>query len=558
MAKILFTLIGASSPGTQPLNVSILSGICKRAGHETDLFDTTFMDLGFDLDTEVSQRDTVFEKIDYKKHNLIRENVDAKELFIQRLESFKPDIIAASAMSDMFYWTHQMLTFMKERGYDIPVICGGIHSTLQPDDVMKYDCIDYNVIGEGEDIILPLIEDILNKREPGPMTPVPVMYRKDGEIKKTITQHKLVNLDDLPFLDWENYEDRQFYRPFMGKLLRSGDVQSMRGCPRKCSYCANVELNQQYAKMEGWTGWRTYDSKRFAEETKYLATKHNLEFFKFYDEDMLLRPVDDMAKLAEDYRKKVNIPFTMQCHPSTITKDKLKLLESMNCASLTLSMECGNPHYRRTILKRHYSDKNFMKAVGHLNEVGLRSSALTMIGMPRESRKMIFETIELGRNAKATHTNTNIFFPYFGTPLGDMAKDDKVCNVEEVRKAKFDASRTLLNMPQITPEEVEGIRKMWSFYLKWPKVMFPIFKWLEKDTPLRNRVLKIFNKMDYKYKSFMHHKDPQSRRALELVERSQNREFPGNRGEKHKQYERKEDIFGSVKSKHEDQFHNLG
>ena len=46
-AKVLFTLIGASSPGTQPLNTSLLSAVCKRAGHEVELFDTTFIDLGF-------------------------------------------------------------------------------------------------------------------------------------------------------------------------------------------------------------------------------------------------------------------------------------------------------------------------------------------------------------------------------------------------------------------------------------------------------------------------------------------------------------------------------
>ena len=507
MANILFTLFGASSPGTQPLNVSILSAICERAGHKTDLFDTTFMNLGFDLDTEVSQRDTIFEKIDYKKANLIRENVDARELFIQKIEEFEPDIIAASAMSDMFYWTHLILSYMKEKGYDIPVICGGIHSTLQPDDVMTHSCIDYNVIGEGEDIILPLIDNILNRKDPDPFTPVPIMYRKDDKIIRTMTQNKLVNLDELPFLRWDDYDDRQFYRPFMGRLLRSGDVQSMRGCPKRCSYCANAELNKQYEKMDGWKGWRSYSPERFAEETAFLATKHNLEFFKFYDEDMLLRHVDDMAELAEQYKKKVHIPFTMQCHPSTITKKKLELLESMNCASLTLSMECGNSHYRKNILRRNYSNDSFMRSVKHLNEVGLRSSALTMIGLPFESRKMIFETIALGRAAKATHTNVNIFFPYFGTPLGDLALENKFCDEAAVRKAKFDASRTLLKMPQIDPKEVEAIRRMWSFYLKWPKFMYPIFKWLEKDTPIRKQASKVFNFMDYRYKSLMHHKD---------------------------------------------------
>jgi len=529
MAKILFTLIGASSPGTQPLSVSLLSAICNKAGHETDLFDTTFMDMGFDLDTEVSQRDTVFERIDYTKLNLIRNSeVDAKHLFIKKIKEFNPDIIASSAMSDMFYWTHTLLTYMKDEGYDIPVIMGGIHSTLQSDDVMSHGCIDYNVIGEGEDIILPLIDDIINKREPVSPTSVPVMYRKDGLIKKTTNQEQLVDLNSLPFLNWDFFEDRQFYRPFMGKLLRSGDIQSMRGCPRKCSYCANVELNQRYAKIPGWEGWRSHDPAWFAEEAKFLATKHDLEFFKFYDEDMLLRNVDEMAKLSEIYKKKVNIPFTMQCHPRTLTKKKAKLLKEMNCASLTLSMECGNMHYRKNILKRFYTNEDFIDKVSILNEVGIRSSALTMIGMPFESRKMIFDTISLGRKAKATHTNTNIFFPYFGTPLGDMARDYKFCNVDEVKKAKFDASRTLLNMPQISPGEVNGIRKMWSFYIKWPKFMYPLFAFLEKDSRSRLVILKLLKEIEYLLKYIFRNKDKVTKRSLRLIKEAQNREFPGN------------------------------
>jgi anaerobic magnesium-protoporphyrin IX monomethyl ester cyclase len=588
MAKILFTLFGASSPGTQPLNVSILSSICNQAGHETALFDTTFMDLGFDLDTEVSQRDTVFEKIDYTKLNLIREDVDAKQLFIQKIKDFKPDIIASSAMSDMFYWTHTILTYTKEQGFDIPVICGGVHSTLQPDDVMSYDCIDYNVIGEGEGVLLPLIDSILNKEEPGPLTSVPVMYRKAGNIKKTTSEQKLVNLDDLPFLNWEFYDERQFYRPFMGKLVRSGDVQTMRGCPKRCSYCANAELNKVYATMDGWSGWRTYEPERFVEEAKYLSKRHNLEFFKFYDEDMLLMPEENLAKLSELYRKEVNVPFTMQCHPNSVTLKKAELLKNMNCASVTLSMECGNYHYRRNILNRHYSNEKFINTVDILNKVGIRSAALTMIGLPFESRKMIFETIELGRQAKATHTNTNIFFPYFGTPLGDMARDNKFCVEDEVRKAKFDASRTLLNMPQIDPKEVEKIRKLWSFYIKWPKFMFPFFTWLEKDSFLRKNILKIFEKMDDVLKSILNNRDKNSRRAIDLVaeakriakgrtsslnaldiEKSQSkakeRVSAKYKEEKDKVLEKVqapefkiESIFGTVKARHVDQFHNQG
>ena len=183
MARILFTLIGASSPGTQPLNTSLLSAVCLRAGHDVDLFDTTFIDLGFELDTEVSQRISQFKEVDHSKYNLVRDgNIDGKKAFIDKIKRFKPDIICASAMSDMFYYTRTFLNHLKNEGYDIPVMLGGIHSTLQPDDAISHDCIDYNVVGEGEDIILPLIDDILARREPPQLGPVPVWYKKDGKI----------------------------------------------------------------------------------------------------------------------------------------------------------------------------------------------------------------------------------------------------------------------------------------------------------------------------------------------------------------------------------------
>jgi radical SAM superfamily enzyme YgiQ (UPF0313 family) len=214
----------------------------------------------------------------------------------------------------------------------------------------------------------------------------------------------------------------------------------------------------------------------------------------------------------------------------TINKEKLQLLADMNCASLTLSMECGNDYYRQTILKRHYSDDGFIKAIKYLNEVGLRSAVLTMIGLPFESRKMIFQTINLGRKSKAAHVNTNIFFPYFGTPLGDMAAKYKLCDEKKVRSSKFDASRTLLNMPQIEPWEVEAIRKMWSFYMTWPRIMYPIFRWLEKDTIIRRNVLKIFQSIEYGLKGISHNRDKRSRRTLDLIAKSIRREFPGNPG----------------------------
>ncbi|MBW1861613.1 MAG: radical SAM protein, partial [Deltaproteobacteria bacterium] len=103
-----------------------------------------------------------------------------------------------------------------------------------------------------------------------------------------------------------------------------------RGCPRRCPYCANAILNKLYPKKRV----RFFSPERFVEEVKFLTKTYGLEFFKIFSEDMLLRNIDDFARLSELYRKEVNVPFTSHAHPNTLTREKAKLLKKMNCASI--------------------------------------------------------------------------------------------------------------------------------------------------------------------------------------------------------------------------------
>lgn len=492
MSKILLTIIGGTSPGTKPLATSLLSAVLKSKGHEVVLFDTTFMDLGFELGTEISSKTTQFKAVKWKEYNLVRDSsINAKQVFIEMIEREQPDIIASNALTDMFYHTVQFLTLAKER-FDIPVILGGIHSTLNPEDAIKHDCIDCICVGEGEYIINDLVNALING---GDLSTVNnIWYKENGKIKKNALK-PLCNLDNLPYLDFTIYDERQFQRPFQGKILRSGDVQDMRGCPRKCTYCANSRLNLIYKNRV-----RAFSPERFVDEIEFLTKTHNLEFYKFFSEDTLLRNVDDLAKLSELYAKKAGVPFTAHAHPKSVTKEKAKLMKQMNCASLSIALESGNYHYRKNVLARRYTNNELINAVRTVEEAGIRVSLLTMIGLPYESRKMIFETIDVCRKAKAQLSNCGIFFPYPGTPLGDLTIKEDFADINVVRKSKFDVSKTLLDMPQIHPQEVEGIRKMWSFYINYPKFLFPLFRWMENSTPIKGFILNILQLIENRLK----------------------------------------------------------
>ena len=358
MKKIVLTNIGGSTVGAKPIAISILSAMLKSKGHEVVLFDTTFMDLGFMLDGEVSDRLMMFKPVDWKAYGLVRDkSLNGKAEFVKFLDREKPDLIAASCFSDMYLHTIDFLNLAREK-YSIPIIIGGIHSTLLPEEVIVEDCIDALCVGEGEEALLEYV-DALNGDTVSRTDIKNLWIKKDGIIYKNKVR-ELIELDALPYFDYSIYDERQFLRPFEGGIIRSGDFQDKRGCPRKCTYCAYSVIN---TKIYSCGRVKYYSAERFVDEAEYLMKTYKLEFFKIFSEDIFLRPLDDLSKMSELYRKKVNIPFTTTGHPLSVTAEKTKLLKKMNCVSASIALECGNPNFRVKYLNRKYTNKQFGKSI---------------------------------------------------------------------------------------------------------------------------------------------------------------------------------------------------
>ena len=490
MKKVLFTYIGGSSPGSKPLSIALLSSILKKKGHKTILFDTTFMDLGFALDGEISDSVKQFKKVDWGKHHLVRDaRHNPKKEFINLIEREKPDVIASNTMSDMYNYTMDFLRLAKSR-FNIPVIIGGIHPTVLPEEVIKEDCVDALCIGEGEKAILEFVESIENQQIK--RTDIENLWIKiDGKVYKNKLA-PLVDVNELPFLDYSIFEERQFLRPFEGKILRSGDVQDMRGCPRICPYCANAVLNKIYPGR----GLRPFRPDRYVDEVEYLVKTYNLEFFKVFSEDMFLRNTDDLALLSRLYKKKVNVPFVSRGYPKTVTEEKAKMLKDMNCVSISMALEEGSYEYRKDVLKRNYTDKEYIKKVRVLKDAGIRTVSLNMMGLPYETEKMIFKTFSLLKKARPSLANISMFFPYRGTPLGDLCIEKGFTKEETVKNARSDMSKTILTMPQIKQVTLNGIRRMAHYYINYPTFLYPLFKMCHRENKFTNLIIKILNKID--------------------------------------------------------------
>ena len=58
------------------------------------------------------------------------------------------------------------------------------------------------------------------------------------------------------------------------------------------------------------------------------------------------------------------------------------------------------------------SNERFQEALRTVEDAGIRTCSLNMVGLPRESRKMIMETFEVNRQVRPTHSDFGCFFPF--------------------------------------------------------------------------------------------------------------------------------------------------
>jgi len=184
----------------------------------------------------------------------------------------------------------------------------------------------------------------------------------------------------------------------------------------------------------------------------------------------------------------------MNTRPETLDEEKIDLLKQMNCYRMSIGVECGNEEFRKKKLNRYASNQEILSRLDILAKSGLVFSINNMLGFPDETRELIFETIEFNRKFSGYDSLTvSIFTPYHGSKLRE----------EAIRKGYLDpeiitthtASSSLLRMPQLSVEEIDGLMRTFTMYVGFPKKWWPHIEKAERFTPEGNAMFEKLKKI---------------------------------------------------------------
>ena len=475
-----------------PAGVSILSACLKEAGFDTRLFDTTLykpegksMD---DVRIEMLQLKTVATEeraIAYKTSNMLDD-------FQEVLAEYQPDLVAASLLQDTYPIGLPMMRAAHNAG--IPVLVGGIYPTFAPDDVIREESVDILCMGEGE---LAMVELCRRMAEGVSYDDIPNLWIKkpDGTI---ISNHMgpTININELPFPDYDMFDAQRFFRPMQGKLLRIMPIEMHRGCPYQCAFCEDPIQSRMYQAI-GERYHRAKSPQKLIEELRILVDKYQAEYIYFNAETFFAMPDRYFVELAERYAEEIHLPFWMQTRPETLTAPHVERLKKMNVAHVNIGLEHGNEEFRAKVLKRKMSNSLIIDGLRALEEASIPTTVNNIMGFPDETRELIFDTIELNRNIQSATINAYLFNPYKGTELYDVCAekgylpedgDEKV--IDSFLSEDFPYFKTMMRMQTISREELMGLQRTFVLYAKLPRSEFPRIRIAEKFDDDGNEMFK--------------------------------------------------------------------
>ncbi len=444
--KILFVYINIGQRRFYPIGLTMLVNELVSQNHDVKIFDTSFYEnIGGDIDKK--RQSLGFYKNIENEIAIQFKTTSLLEDLSKIIHEFKPRLVGISALSVHYTLSKYIAESVKEIKSDIPIILGGIHATVVPEECIQEKYFDMICLGEGEEAIVDLAKCIESGED---FSNIENLWVKNNG---TVTRNKVRSfkiLDDLPKPNWDLFDPQHIWGGLYGKMYRMAPIELSRGCPYRCTYCVNDKLREVYSDYTRYH--RRKSPEKAIEDMLYLKSKFDIEMFYILDETFMSMPKEYMNSLSKLYIEKIGIPFFSQTRPESVTEEKVKIISDMGCKVISMGIENGNENLRKEILNRNVSNEQIIRAFEILRKYGIKASSFNMLGVPGETKETILETIALNRLCKPDSIGVSYFFPYKGTSLRKLAIEKKMMNGDEDPALSND--QPVLNLPTISKEDI--------------------------------------------------------------------------------------------------------
>jgi len=330
----------------------------------------------------------------------------------------QPDLVAIS-----------IITGTSERGYaiadayrkrDVPVIIGGVHATLMPEEAKHH--ADAVVTGLAFETWPKLLQDFA-----------------EGKLQDFYREPPSMSLSGLPLPRFD------LIKPF--SYITKTSIQATFGCPFKCDFCAVVATQKNYRH------------RPIAEVIAQLE-KMSKRFVIFVDPS----PIEDKRYIKELWRAMIPLKLKWGGLATVRIADDEELMDlaaASGCKGLLIGFETVITEGTKTINKPFNKVSKYHDVVKKLHDRGIGINGTFMFGLDTDGPDCFARTVDFVQEANIDLPRYAIYTPFPGTPVFKRLQDEG--RILTTRWSLYDAQHVVFKPKLLTEQQLyEGHIWAWE------------------------------------------------------------------------------------------------
>jgi len=260
------------------------------------------------------------------------------------------DFVITGSISPLFPDVRTCVESVRKYAPKTRIILGGGLVTSQPEIIFKLLEPDFAVIGEGENTLKELFECLEKHGDVNKVDGI-VFRNSEGEIIFTNPRSPILDLDSLPYPDFDGFEYEKYFDHMTSNLCdvfdfpRPYPIIASRSCPFKCTFCFHTLGNK----------YRQRSVENIMEEIEYAIKKYRINIFSFYDDlfSMDKERVNNFCSKLKKIQSTVpwEVKWVCQMRVDNFDEEMIKIMKYSGCHFVTLGLESYSPVVLKSMRK---------------------------------------------------------------------------------------------------------------------------------------------------------------------------------------------------------------
>lgn len=420
------------NPAYPSLGLLYLSSVLENLGHEVELID-------FDVD------------------------IARQEDFDSLIRNNSYGLVGLSAVTSTINGAFELAERIKKAKKELPIILGGIHATISPEDCAKNPFIDFVAIGESENTMVDFINE-LQKENPVFSQVKGLAYESNGTIVINEKRELENNLDNFPFPARHLLKNPSSYSPPDAERVPVTPIFFTRGCPGKCTYCCTKQIFGRRMRF------RTVNN--IMQEIGKIVELGYKEIHILDDAFTANKKwVLELCSKISERNYDLTFEISNGLRADMINEEVLNALKSIGVKNVGFGVESGNEQILKNI-KKGISKEKVRNAVKLAKKIGFEVWGFFIIGLPGETPQTVKDTINFAKELDPDFAKFLILKPFPGSEVYNQLFEQNLID-------SFDFQRygvytgPVHHLEQMTADEILYWQKraFRSFYLRPGKIL---------------------------------------------------------------------------------------